>query len=142
MTFLSRNRSSCVAEQVHRVTSLKAVVRRAPNNSKNCQWATEGDDYDGRIRIKRYAGERCLPECVIERHSGLTTALMDVVEGLKLADQACVINAMPNSPECPGGWKMLQTRSLMCGLRKTLCEAFYREVQERTSRFGIEFETA
>ncbi|GFT15006.1 transposable element Tcb2 transposase [Trichonephila clavipes] len=29
-------------------------------------------DHDGRIRVRRYAGERCLPECVIERHSGLT----------------------------------------------------------------------
>ncbi|GFW39801.1 uncharacterized protein TNCV_2419671 [Trichonephila clavipes] len=26
---------------------------------------------DGRIRVRRYAGERCLPEGVIERHSGL-----------------------------------------------------------------------
>ncbi|GFV23787.1 transposable element Tcb1 transposase [Trichonephila clavipes] len=29
-------------------------------------------EHDGRIRIRRYAGERRLPECVIERHSGLT----------------------------------------------------------------------
>ncbi|GFS79548.1 hypothetical protein TNCV_2370551 [Trichonephila clavipes] len=33
-------------------------------------------DHDGRIRVKRYAGERCLPECVIERHSGLTPGVM------------------------------------------------------------------
>ncbi|GFU39773.1 transposable element Tcb2 transposase [Trichonephila clavipes] len=33
-------------------------------------------DHDGRIRVRRYAGERCLPECVIERHSGLTPAAM------------------------------------------------------------------
>ncbi|GFX19073.1 transposable element Tcb1 transposase [Trichonephila clavipes] len=33
-------------------------------------------DHDGRIRVRRYAGERCLPECVIERHSGLTTGVM------------------------------------------------------------------
>ncbi|GFV51542.1 transposable element Tc1 transposase [Trichonephila clavipes] len=25
-------------------------------------------DHDGRIRVRRYAGERCLQECVIERH--------------------------------------------------------------------------
>ncbi|GFV24400.1 transposable element Tcb2 transposase [Trichonephila clavipes] len=30
----------------------------------------------GRIRVKRYAGERCLSECVIERHSGLTPGVM------------------------------------------------------------------
>ncbi|GFW42684.1 transposable element Tc1 transposase [Trichonephila clavipes] len=33
-------------------------------------------DYDGRIRVRRYAGKRCLPECVIERHSGLTFGVM------------------------------------------------------------------
>ncbi|GFX45528.1 transposable element Tcb2 transposase [Trichonephila clavipes] len=29
-------------------------------------------DHDGCIRVRRYACERCLPECVIELHSGLT----------------------------------------------------------------------
>ncbi|GFT83288.1 transposable element Tcb1 transposase [Trichonephila clavipes] len=33
-------------------------------------------DHDGRIRVRRYAGERCLPECVIEPHSGLTSGVM------------------------------------------------------------------
>ncbi|GFT51608.1 transposable element Tc1 transposase [Trichonephila clavipes] len=33
-------------------------------------------DHDGRIRVRRYAGERCLPECVIERHSGLTAKVI------------------------------------------------------------------
>ncbi|GFV82431.1 uncharacterized protein TNCV_3982241 [Trichonephila clavipes] len=33
-------------------------------------------DHDGRIRVRRYAGERCLKERVIERHSGLTTGVM------------------------------------------------------------------
>ncbi|GFV70678.1 transposable element Tc1 transposase [Trichonephila clavipes] len=33
-------------------------------------------DHDGRIRVRRYADERCLPECVIERHSGLTPGFM------------------------------------------------------------------
>ncbi|GFT03392.1 transposable element Tc1 transposase [Trichonephila clavipes] len=31
---------------------------------------------DGRIRDRRNAGERCLPECVIERHSALTLEIM------------------------------------------------------------------
>ncbi|GFT02776.1 hypothetical protein TNCV_466041 [Trichonephila clavipes] len=26
--------------------------------------------------LRRYAGEHCLPECVIERHSGLTPGVM------------------------------------------------------------------
>ncbi|GFT88887.1 transposable element Tcb1 transposase [Trichonephila clavipes] len=33
-------------------------------------------NHDGCIRVRRYAGERCLPECVIERNSGLTTGVM------------------------------------------------------------------
>ncbi|GFT47353.1 transposable element Tcb1 transposase [Trichonephila clavipes] len=33
-------------------------------------------DHDGRIRVKGYAGERYLPECVIKRHSGLTPGVM------------------------------------------------------------------
>ncbi|GFT70822.1 transposable element Tcb1 transposase [Trichonephila clavipes] len=33
-------------------------------------------DHEGCIHVRRYAGERCLPECVIERHSGLTPGVM------------------------------------------------------------------
>ncbi|GFT25192.1 transposable element Tc1 transposase [Trichonephila clavipes] len=33
-------------------------------------------DPDGRTRVRRFAGERCLPECVIERHSGLILGVM------------------------------------------------------------------
>ncbi|GFX04066.1 transposable element Tcb2 transposase [Trichonephila clavipes] len=33
-------------------------------------------DHDGRIRVRRYASEHCLPECVIERHNGLTPGVM------------------------------------------------------------------
>ncbi|GFW30471.1 transposable element Tc1 transposase [Trichonephila clavipes] len=33
-------------------------------------------DHDGRFRVRRYAGESYLPECVIERHSGLTLGVM------------------------------------------------------------------
>ncbi|GFV52440.1 hypothetical protein TNCV_2771871 [Trichonephila clavipes] len=40
------------------------------------RWSPETGDHDGRIRVRRYAGERCLPECVIERHSGLTPRVM------------------------------------------------------------------
>ncbi|GFV48498.1 uncharacterized protein TNCV_2395631 [Trichonephila clavipes] len=36
-------RSSCAAEQLHIDSSLEAVDRRAPNNSKNWQWTMEGD---------------------------------------------------------------------------------------------------
>ncbi|GFW36125.1 transposable element Tcb1 transposase [Trichonephila clavipes] len=33
-------------------------------------------NHDDRIRVRRYADERCFPECVIERHSGLTPGVM------------------------------------------------------------------
>ncbi|GFU51840.1 transposable element Tcb2 transposase [Trichonephila clavipes] len=32
-------------------------------------------DHDGRIRVRGYGGERCHPEYVIKRHSGLTSGL-------------------------------------------------------------------
>ncbi|GFX30823.1 transposable element Tc1 transposase [Trichonephila clavipes] len=32
--------------------------------------------HDGRIRVKLYAGERRIPECIIERHSGRTPGVM------------------------------------------------------------------
>ncbi|GFX15866.1 hypothetical protein TNCV_1061881 [Trichonephila clavipes] len=33
-------------------------------------------DHDGRTRVRRYVGERCLPECVIERRNGLIPGVM------------------------------------------------------------------
>ncbi|GFT49568.1 transposable element Tc1 transposase [Trichonephila clavipes] len=36
-------------------------------------------DHDDCIRVRHYVGERCLPECVIERHSGLTIGVMPEV---------------------------------------------------------------
>ncbi|PRD26111.1 UNVERIFIED_CONTAM: hypothetical protein NCL1_39010 [Trichonephila clavipes] len=33
-------------------------------------------DHDGRIRVRRYAGKRCLPVSVVERLNGLTPAAM------------------------------------------------------------------
>ncbi|GFY03246.1 transposable element Tcb1 transposase [Trichonephila clavipes] len=32
--------------------------------------------HDGRIRVRRYVGERHIPECIIERHSGRTPGVM------------------------------------------------------------------
>ncbi|GFU72947.1 transposable element Tc1 transposase [Trichonephila clavipes] len=32
--------------------------------------------HDGRIRVRRYAGERHIPECIIEHHSGRTPRVM------------------------------------------------------------------
>ncbi|GFX43424.1 transposable element Tc1 transposase [Trichonephila clavipes] len=33
-------------------------------------------DHDGRFRVRRYAGERCITECVIVKHNGLTPKVM------------------------------------------------------------------
>ncbi|GFU35863.1 transposable element Tcb2 transposase [Trichonephila clavipes] len=33
-------------------------------------------DHDGHICVRRYAGEHCLPECIIKQHSGLTPRVM------------------------------------------------------------------
>ncbi|GFV30534.1 transposable element Tcb2 transposase [Trichonephila clavipes] len=50
---------------------LRARVAFIQNESRFNLW-----NHDGRISVRRYAGEHCLPECVIERHSGLTTGVM------------------------------------------------------------------
>ncbi|GFV09202.1 uncharacterized protein TNCV_12131 [Trichonephila clavipes] len=42
--FLLCYRSSCLVEQFHSDASLEAVDRRAPINSKNWSWMTEGDN--------------------------------------------------------------------------------------------------
>ncbi|GFW59384.1 transposable element Tcb2 transposase [Trichonephila clavipes] len=94
-SFLTHNRSSCAVEQFRSDASLEVVDRRAPNYSKNWQWTTEGDvskrrstpaphekpryslgAHDGLIRVRRYAGERCLPEYFIELHCGLTPGVI------------------------------------------------------------------
>ncbi|GFU87103.1 transposable element Tcb2 transposase [Trichonephila clavipes] len=60
---------------------LRMVVndRTASSRQLAALWSTATDEsrfnlwaHDSRIRVRRSAGERCLPECVIERHSGLT----------------------------------------------------------------------
>ncbi|GFU86202.1 hypothetical protein TNCV_368601 [Trichonephila clavipes] len=40
-------------------------------------------DHDGRIRVRRYASGSCLPECVTERHSGLTPRIMHVAKTVR-----------------------------------------------------------
>ncbi|GFU20505.1 transposable element Tc1 transposase [Trichonephila clavipes] len=49
---------------------LKANHRRLQESRVNL-W-----DHDGCIRVRRYAAERCLPGCIIERHSGLKPSNM------------------------------------------------------------------
>ncbi|GFT82381.1 transposable element Tc1 transposase [Trichonephila clavipes] len=38
--------------------------------------------HDGRIRVRLYAGERRIPECIIERHSGRTSGGIPFLQGL------------------------------------------------------------
>ncbi|GFW97178.1 hypothetical protein TNCV_631831 [Trichonephila clavipes] len=42
----------------------------------SCESRFNLGDHDDRIRVIRYVVERCLPECVIERHSGLIPGVM------------------------------------------------------------------
>ncbi|GFT70255.1 transposable element Tc1 transposase [Trichonephila clavipes] len=60
--------------QVYNVGFVNSLTHAAPwiaYESRFNLW-----DHDGRIHVRRYAGERCIPECVIERHSGLTPGVM------------------------------------------------------------------
>ncbi|GFY00585.1 transposable element Tcb1 transposase [Trichonephila clavipes] len=92
--------SSIRRSLLHRILRAKVLLYRIPitaNHRRLClQWAHEHRvwqadwhqvvfsdesrfnlwDHDGRIHVRRSAGERCLPECVIERHSGLTPGVM------------------------------------------------------------------
>ncbi|GFY09521.1 transposable element Tcb1 transposase [Trichonephila clavipes] len=57
--------------------------RTASSKQLAARWSTATDesrfnlwDYDGSIRVRCNAGERCLLECGTERHSGLTPGVM------------------------------------------------------------------
>ncbi|GFT86430.1 hypothetical protein TNCV_3259311 [Trichonephila clavipes] len=51
------NRSLCAAEQFLIDASLEAVDQRAPNNSKNWKWSTEGDVSTRRSSPALHGGE-------------------------------------------------------------------------------------
>ncbi|GFX46238.1 uncharacterized protein TNCV_1371801 [Trichonephila clavipes] len=76
-------------ELFHSDASSEAVDRRAPNNSKNWQWTMEGDDHDGRIRVRRYADERRILECIIERHGSQYPELWFGVQFRIMDDSIC-----------------------------------------------------
>ncbi|PRD31712.1 UNVERIFIED_CONTAM: tc3a [Trichonephila clavipes] len=50
--------------------------RTACSMQLSARWSTATGKHDGRIRVRSYTGEFCLPECVIERHSGLIPGVM------------------------------------------------------------------
>ncbi|GFU13757.1 transposable element Tcb2 transposase [Trichonephila clavipes] len=63
---------------------LRMVVnaRTASSRLLAARWSPATDEsrfnfwnHNGRIRVRRYAGERCLPDYVIERYSGLTLGI-------------------------------------------------------------------
>ncbi|GFW12862.1 transposable element Tcb2 transposase [Trichonephila clavipes] len=78
------------------LTSVLSIRRRLLHRGLRLQWAHEHRawqadwqqvifsyksrfnlwEHEGHIRFRRYAGERCLPECVIELHSGLTPGVI------------------------------------------------------------------
>ncbi|GFW69389.1 transposable element Tc1 transposase [Trichonephila clavipes] len=69
--------SSIRRHLLHRGLRARVLLYRMPltANHRRCI-SFNLPDHDGRIRVRRYAGERCLPGCVIERHSGLTSGVM------------------------------------------------------------------
>ncbi|GFY08830.1 transposable element Tcb2 transposase [Trichonephila clavipes] len=71
--------NSCAAEQFHSDASLRAVSRRAlvRTTLKAGSGRRKFVEHDGHIRVRRYVSERCLPQCVIKRQSGLTSEVMD-----------------------------------------------------------------
>ncbi|GFS67029.1 transposable element Tcb2 transposase [Trichonephila clavipes] len=100
--FVQRNNSTAIRvwkqwTNEHRTTRKTGIGRRKMMSERDdlhlfssltsvASWiACKGEsyfnlwDHDGRIRVKRYAGERYLPECVIERYSGLTPGITDLV---------------------------------------------------------------
>ncbi|GFX41102.1 transposable element Tcb1 transposase [Trichonephila clavipes] len=54
-------------------------------------------DHDSPIRVRRYAGERCFPECVIERHSGLTPEVLVWVRFRNMDDPICYELSIPGA---------------------------------------------
>ncbi|GFT06549.1 transposable element Tc1 transposase [Trichonephila clavipes] len=69
--FLSRKTIAACGYNVHR--SWRADWQQVvfSDESRFNLW-----HHDGRIRVRRYAGERHIPECIIERHSGRTPGIM------------------------------------------------------------------
>ncbi|GFU68061.1 transposable element Tcb2 transposase [Trichonephila clavipes] len=81
-------------------------------------------DHDGHIRVRRYAGERYLPECVIERHSGLTSGGM--VWGVILYHRRSTLLRIEGIPRA-----MFQQDNAPPNVRKTVrdfCSAQYMQL--------------
>ncbi|GFV91849.1 transposable element Tc1 transposase [Trichonephila clavipes] len=70
-TGVLRSASSICRILLHRGLRAKVPLYRIPLTAKHRRL-----HHDGRIRVRRYAGERCLPKSVIERHSDLTPGVM------------------------------------------------------------------
>ncbi|GFV74477.1 hypothetical protein TNCV_5129191 [Trichonephila clavipes] len=68
----------CAAEQFHQWTDEHMTTRK----TGSVRWKNHHD----RFRLRRYVGERCLPECSIGRHSVRTLGVMiyraDFVSGV------------------------------------------------------------
>ncbi|GFX11870.1 transposable element Tcb2 transposase [Trichonephila clavipes] len=71
-------------------------------------------DHDGRIRVRRYADERYLPECVIERHSGLTSESWFGVRFRIMDDPICyklmVISIVTDISSIEHAWNLVVRR--------------------------------
>ncbi|GFX20104.1 transposable element Tc1 transposase [Trichonephila clavipes] len=68
-------------EQKQRKDKIRVHVKSLSNQNRQDECGTIQMnvhlwDHDGGIRVRRYVGERCFLECVIERHSGLAPEVM------------------------------------------------------------------
>ncbi|GFY01780.1 uncharacterized protein TNCV_1467721 [Trichonephila clavipes] len=59
------------ADREFDIPALNETKKKAKIHNKN-ESRFNLRDHEGRIPVRSHAGERYLPECVIERHSGLT----------------------------------------------------------------------
>ncbi|GFU46046.1 transposable element Tcb2 transposase [Trichonephila clavipes] len=74
-------RNSSTVMQIWKQWTDELRITRKTGSERHKSWFNLWN-HNGRICVRRYAGERCLPVCVIERYSGLT---LEVKASLELS---------------------------------------------------------
>ncbi|GFW27626.1 hypothetical protein TNCV_1772451 [Trichonephila clavipes] len=72
---MAKNERITSSRQLAARWSTATDVRMSASSFRRCLLHHGLRDHDD-IRVRRYAGERCLPECVIEQNSCLTPGVM------------------------------------------------------------------
>ncbi|GFU52346.1 hypothetical protein TNCV_3958651 [Trichonephila clavipes] len=78
LTPMKKDRLSCRSCSIYDHIILAWVMKRTCISNMQSIHESRFNLWDlgGCIRVRCYAGERCIPECVIERHSGLKPGVM------------------------------------------------------------------